>query len=191
MSGQLRHARRAGVGQAVVLSGSLATTPDLDNAISRHMIESESAVRDGWLAWRILRPVRSCRAHERQHACRIRRRVLPLLPRRLARRRRFLSVATKRPNRSRQPHNTARATASAGPDIVPRGRWLLCDDASYVSGQTPACRTKPCADLALHRLEDQHWRQRGVGECHGLAEAEVGGHEPQPAAVQWKSRSTG
>jgi uncharacterized protein YbjT (DUF2867 family) len=57
LSGLLDRARRAGVEQVVLLSGSAATALDLDNAISRYMVDSESAVCDGNLAWTILRPV--------------------------------------------------------------------------------------------------------------------------------------
>jgi uncharacterized protein YbjT (DUF2867 family) len=57
MPGLLRRAREAGVRQVVLLSGSSAGARDLDNAISRYMVASEAAVREGGLRWTILRPV--------------------------------------------------------------------------------------------------------------------------------------
>jgi uncharacterized protein YbjT (DUF2867 family) len=53
----LARARRAGVGQIVLMSGSSAAARDTGNAISRYMLASEAAVRDCGLAWTILRPV--------------------------------------------------------------------------------------------------------------------------------------
>jgi uncharacterized protein YbjT (DUF2867 family) len=57
MPGLLDRARQAGVRQVVLLSGSSAGSRDLDNAISRYMVASETAVRDCGLRWTILRPV--------------------------------------------------------------------------------------------------------------------------------------
>ncbi|HEU5161063.1 MAG TPA: NAD(P)H-binding protein [Streptosporangiaceae bacterium] len=56
MPGVLAAARRAGVERVVLLSGSSAPGGDMSNAISRYMIESETAVRDSGLPWTILRP---------------------------------------------------------------------------------------------------------------------------------------
>ncbi|MFE9555422.1 NAD(P)H-binding protein [Streptomyces sp. NPDC006703] len=50
-------AARAGAGERVVLlSGGSAGGGDLTNAVSRYMIESETAVRESGLPWTILRP---------------------------------------------------------------------------------------------------------------------------------------
>lgn len=57
LPGLLARASRAGVRQVVLLSGSSASARDLDNAISRYMLDSEAAVRESGLAWTILRPV--------------------------------------------------------------------------------------------------------------------------------------
>jgi uncharacterized protein YbjT (DUF2867 family) len=57
MPGLLARVRQAGARQVVLLSGSSAGARDLDNAISRYMVDSETAVRDSGLAWTILRPV--------------------------------------------------------------------------------------------------------------------------------------
>lgn len=57
LPGLLARASRAGVRQIVLLSGSSASARDLDNAISRYMLDSEAAVRESGLAWTILRPV--------------------------------------------------------------------------------------------------------------------------------------
>ncbi|MBV9384604.1 MAG: NmrA family NAD(P)-binding protein [Streptosporangiaceae bacterium] len=56
MPGTLAQANRAGVRHIVLLSGSSAGSGDMSNAISRYMIESETAVRESGLAWTILRP---------------------------------------------------------------------------------------------------------------------------------------
>ncbi len=53
----LDQAAAAGVQQIVLLSGSSATARDVDNAISRYMLDAERAVRECRLAWTILRPV--------------------------------------------------------------------------------------------------------------------------------------
>jgi uncharacterized protein YbjT (DUF2867 family) len=53
--GTLEEARRAGVQHVVLLSGSSAASGDMSNAVSRYMIESETAVRACGLAWTILR----------------------------------------------------------------------------------------------------------------------------------------
>jgi uncharacterized protein YbjT (DUF2867 family) len=55
MAGTLAEARQAGVSRVVMLSGSSATSGDLSNAVSRYMIESETAVRDSGLAWTMVR----------------------------------------------------------------------------------------------------------------------------------------
>lgn len=57
MPALLDRAHRAGVHQVVLLSGSAASARDTNNAISRYMLASESAVRDSSLAWTVLRPV--------------------------------------------------------------------------------------------------------------------------------------
>jgi uncharacterized protein YbjT (DUF2867 family) len=56
MPGILVEAAAAGVEHVVLLSGSSAVGGDMDNAISRYMIESERAVRGSGLVWTILRP---------------------------------------------------------------------------------------------------------------------------------------
>ena len=55
MPGVMRQIRDAGVGRVVLLSGSSAEEGDRDDAITRYMRESEAAVRDGGVAWTILR----------------------------------------------------------------------------------------------------------------------------------------
>jgi len=55
MAGTLAEARQAGVSRVVMLSGSSAASGDLNNAVSRYMIESETAVRDSGLAWTMVR----------------------------------------------------------------------------------------------------------------------------------------
>jgi uncharacterized protein YbjT (DUF2867 family) len=57
LPGLLDRADRVGLRQVVLLSGSSVRARDLDNAISRYMVDSEAAVRDSGLAWTILRPV--------------------------------------------------------------------------------------------------------------------------------------
>lgn len=52
----LAEIRRAGAERVVLLSGSSAVGGDLDNAVSRYMIESETAVRESGLPWTLLRP---------------------------------------------------------------------------------------------------------------------------------------
>ncbi|MDL4817896.1 NAD(P)H-binding protein [Actinomadura opuntiae] len=52
----LAEAGRAGVEHVVLLSGSSAESGDMSNAVSRYMIESETAVRESGLAWTIVRP---------------------------------------------------------------------------------------------------------------------------------------
>jgi uncharacterized protein YbjT (DUF2867 family) len=52
----LEEVTRAGIGRVVLLSGSSADATDLDNAVSRYMVESEEAVRASGAAWTILRP---------------------------------------------------------------------------------------------------------------------------------------
>jgi uncharacterized protein YbjT (DUF2867 family) len=54
--GLLSRIRDAGAERVVLLSGGSAVASDLDNAISRYMLESEEAVRASGLAWTILRP---------------------------------------------------------------------------------------------------------------------------------------
>jgi uncharacterized protein YbjT (DUF2867 family) len=49
-------AREAGVQHVALLSGSSAGTGDLTNAVTRYMIESETAVKESGLAWTIVRP---------------------------------------------------------------------------------------------------------------------------------------
>ena len=48
-------ARDAGVEHVALLSGSSAATGDLTNAVTRYMIESETAVKESGLAWTIVR----------------------------------------------------------------------------------------------------------------------------------------
>jgi uncharacterized protein YbjT (DUF2867 family) len=55
MAGTLAEARHAGVHRVVMLSGSSAASGDMNNAVSRYMIESEAAVRDSGLAWTVVR----------------------------------------------------------------------------------------------------------------------------------------
>jgi uncharacterized protein YbjT (DUF2867 family) len=56
MPGLLASIRAAHVERVVLLSGGSAAASDLNNAISRYMIESEDAVRSSGMAWTILRP---------------------------------------------------------------------------------------------------------------------------------------
>jgi uncharacterized protein YbjT (DUF2867 family) len=55
MPGVMRQIRDAGLHRVVLLSGSSAEEGDRDDAITRYMRESEAAVRDGGVAWTILR----------------------------------------------------------------------------------------------------------------------------------------
>jgi uncharacterized protein YbjT (DUF2867 family) len=55
MPGLLAAADRAAVGRVVLLSSGAAADGNRSNAISRYMIDSETAVRDSGLAWTILR----------------------------------------------------------------------------------------------------------------------------------------
>ena len=55
MTGTLAEARQAGVRRVVMLSGSSAASGDMTNAVSRYMIESETAVRQSGLAWTMVR----------------------------------------------------------------------------------------------------------------------------------------
>jgi uncharacterized protein YbjT (DUF2867 family) len=48
-------ARDAGVEHVALLSGSSAATGDLTNAVTRYMLESETAVKESGLAWTIVR----------------------------------------------------------------------------------------------------------------------------------------
>ena len=57
MPGAMAEVKRAGVDRVVLLSGSAVLATDTGNAISRYMIESETAVRDSGVPWTILRPV--------------------------------------------------------------------------------------------------------------------------------------
>jgi uncharacterized protein YbjT (DUF2867 family) len=52
----LAEIRRAGAERVVLLSGGSAGSGDLGNAVSRYMIESETAVRESGLPWTFLRP---------------------------------------------------------------------------------------------------------------------------------------
>ena len=52
----LKHARDAEVERVVLLSGGSAVASNVENAISRYMLDSEEAVRGSGLAWTILRP---------------------------------------------------------------------------------------------------------------------------------------
>jgi uncharacterized protein YbjT (DUF2867 family) len=52
----LKEAAGAGLERAVLLSGGAAVASNLDNAVSRYMVESEDAVRTSGAAWTILRP---------------------------------------------------------------------------------------------------------------------------------------
>lgn len=56
MPGLLAHIRRAGVGRVVLLSGGSAVASDVDNAVSRYMLDSEEVTRASGVAWTILRP---------------------------------------------------------------------------------------------------------------------------------------
>jgi uncharacterized protein YbjT (DUF2867 family) len=56
MPGLLAEIKRAGAEHVVLLSGSSAEAGDMTNAISRYMINSETAVRDSGVSWTILRP---------------------------------------------------------------------------------------------------------------------------------------
>jgi len=56
MPGLLAEIKRAGAEHVVLLSGSSAGAGDMTNAISRYMINSETAVRDSGVSWTILRP---------------------------------------------------------------------------------------------------------------------------------------
>jgi uncharacterized protein YbjT (DUF2867 family) len=56
MPGVLARVRDAGLRRVVLLSGTSAEEGDRDDAITRYMRESEAAVRDGGVAWTILRP---------------------------------------------------------------------------------------------------------------------------------------
>jgi uncharacterized protein YbjT (DUF2867 family) len=49
-------ARDAGVGRAVLLSGSSAENGDRANAVSRYMMDSEDALKASGLQWTVLRP---------------------------------------------------------------------------------------------------------------------------------------
>jgi uncharacterized protein YbjT (DUF2867 family) len=55
MADTLARAREAGVERVVLLSGGSVLGGDLDNAVSRYLIESEAAVRESGLAWTFLR----------------------------------------------------------------------------------------------------------------------------------------
>jgi uncharacterized protein YbjT (DUF2867 family) len=55
MAATLAEARQAGVRHVAMLSGSSAASGDMTNAISRYMIESETAVRESGLAWTMIR----------------------------------------------------------------------------------------------------------------------------------------
>jgi uncharacterized protein YbjT (DUF2867 family) len=56
MPGLLAGLRGAGAQHVVLLSGSSVLARDLDNPISRYMLDSEAAVRASGLAWTVLRP---------------------------------------------------------------------------------------------------------------------------------------
>lgn len=56
MPGLSTRIRAAGVARVVLLSGGSAVASDVDNAISRYMLESEEAIRASGVAWTILRP---------------------------------------------------------------------------------------------------------------------------------------
>jgi uncharacterized protein YbjT (DUF2867 family) len=56
MPGILARARQADVKHVVQLSGMSADSPDMANAITRYMADSERAVRDCGIAWSIIRP---------------------------------------------------------------------------------------------------------------------------------------
>ena len=55
MAGTLAAARQAGVRHVALLSGSSAASGDMSNAVSRYMIESETAVRQSGLVWTMIR----------------------------------------------------------------------------------------------------------------------------------------
>ncbi|GIJ63751.1 NAD(P)H-binding protein [Virgisporangium aurantiacum] len=57
MPGVLARIRAAGAARVVLLSGGSAGDNDPDNAISRYMARSETAVRESGLPWTFLRPV--------------------------------------------------------------------------------------------------------------------------------------
>ena len=54
--GVVGRARAAGVRRVVLLSGTSAEEGDRDDAVTEYMRESEAGVRDGGVAWTILRP---------------------------------------------------------------------------------------------------------------------------------------
>jgi uncharacterized protein YbjT (DUF2867 family) len=56
MAGTLAEARQAGVQHVVLISSSSIAGGDPGNAITRYMMESETAVRESGLAWTFLRP---------------------------------------------------------------------------------------------------------------------------------------
>jgi uncharacterized protein YbjT (DUF2867 family) len=56
LSALLKRAREAEVERVVLLSGGSAVASNVENAISRYMLDSEEAVRGSGLAWTILRP---------------------------------------------------------------------------------------------------------------------------------------
>ncbi|HEY8584994.1 MAG TPA: NAD(P)H-binding protein, partial [Capillimicrobium sp.] len=56
MAGIVEQARTQGARRVVLLSGRSAGRRDLDDAITTYMRDSETAVRQGGLAWTILRP---------------------------------------------------------------------------------------------------------------------------------------
>jgi uncharacterized protein YbjT (DUF2867 family) len=56
MPGLLAEIRHAGVERVVLLSGSSATTGDMNNAITSYMVRSEIAVRESGVPWTILQP---------------------------------------------------------------------------------------------------------------------------------------
>lgn len=56
MPGLLAAVRDAGVRRVVQLSGSSAASGDLSNAVTKYMVESETAVRESGVDWTILRP---------------------------------------------------------------------------------------------------------------------------------------
>ncbi|MGB6577420.1 MAG: NmrA family NAD(P)-binding protein [Streptosporangiaceae bacterium] len=55
MAGTLAAARQAGIRHVALLSGSSAASGDMSNAVSRYMIESETAVRQSGLVWTMIR----------------------------------------------------------------------------------------------------------------------------------------
>lgn len=56
MPGALAEMRQAGVERVVLLSGSSAPVGDMSNAITRYMVQSETAVRESGVPWTILQP---------------------------------------------------------------------------------------------------------------------------------------